>query len=154
MPGKYKTYTPEFREEAARMVIETSDAIADMAREAGISGTSRGTGSGPAGRSTRPRPAGPRGQGAIPPGLPQVTADPPILERVIANLTANALRYSPQRLSSPLTTCIRTAGSTAGSRPRAGYPQAYRGRMLSPSGGLATLATAPGSGSGWRCPAA
>jgi len=33
VPGKYKTYTPEFREEAARMVIETSHAIADMARD-------------------------------------------------------------------------------------------------------------------------
>ena len=32
---------------------------------------------------------------AIPPGLPQVMADPPILERVIANLADNALRYSP-----------------------------------------------------------
>jgi two-component system sensor histidine kinase KdpD len=32
---------------------------------------------------------------SIPPGLPQVLADPPILERVIANVTGNALRYSP-----------------------------------------------------------
>ena len=31
----------------------------------------------------------------IPPGLPRVMADPPIMERVIANVTANALRYSP-----------------------------------------------------------
>jgi two-component system sensor histidine kinase KdpD len=30
-----------------------------------------------------------------PPGLPQVMADPPLMERVIVNVTANALRYSP-----------------------------------------------------------
>jgi two-component system sensor histidine kinase KdpD len=32
---------------------------------------------------------------AIPEDLPEVAVDPGILERVIANLTANALRYSP-----------------------------------------------------------
>ena len=42
MPGKYKTYSPEFREEAARMAVETSRAIADVARELGISETSLG----------------------------------------------------------------------------------------------------------------
>ena len=42
MPGKYKTYSPEFREEAARMVVETSRAIADVARELSISETSLG----------------------------------------------------------------------------------------------------------------
>ena len=42
MAGKYKTYSPEFREEAARMVVETSRAIADVARELGISETSLG----------------------------------------------------------------------------------------------------------------
>jgi two-component system sensor histidine kinase KdpD len=31
----------------------------------------------------------------IPPGLPEVMADPAIMERVVANVTANALRYSP-----------------------------------------------------------
>jgi hypothetical protein len=31
----------------------------------------------------------------LPPGLPEVMADPPVLERVIANVTANALRCSP-----------------------------------------------------------
>jgi Transposase. len=40
--GKYKKYSPEFREEAARMVIETSRAIADVARELGVSETSLG----------------------------------------------------------------------------------------------------------------
>ncbi len=42
MPSKYKTYSPEFREEAARMVVDTSRAIADVARELGISETSLG----------------------------------------------------------------------------------------------------------------
>jgi transposase len=42
VPGKNNTYTPEFREEAARMVIETSHAIADVAGELGISETSPG----------------------------------------------------------------------------------------------------------------
>jgi two-component system, OmpR family, sensor histidine kinase KdpD len=32
---------------------------------------------------------------SIPPGLPRVMADPAIMERVVANVTANALRYSP-----------------------------------------------------------
>jgi two-component system, OmpR family, sensor histidine kinase KdpD len=31
----------------------------------------------------------------IPPDLPEVLADPGLLERIVANLTANALRYSP-----------------------------------------------------------
>jgi transposase len=42
LPAKYKTYSPEFREEAARMVVETSRAVADVARELGISETSLG----------------------------------------------------------------------------------------------------------------
>ena len=42
MPGKYKTYSPEFRNEAARLVVESSRPIADVARELGISETSLG----------------------------------------------------------------------------------------------------------------
>ena len=42
MPAKYKTYTPEFREEASRLVVETSRPIADVARELSISETSLG----------------------------------------------------------------------------------------------------------------
>ena len=42
MSGKTRNYSPEFREEAARMVVETSRAIADVARELGISETSLG----------------------------------------------------------------------------------------------------------------
>ena len=42
MPGKYRKFTPEFREEAARMVVETSRPVADVARELGINETSLG----------------------------------------------------------------------------------------------------------------
>ena len=42
MPKKYRNFSPEFREEAARMVVGTSRAIADVARELGISETSLG----------------------------------------------------------------------------------------------------------------
>ena len=39
MPGKYRKFTPEFREEAARMVVETSRPVAEVARELGINET-------------------------------------------------------------------------------------------------------------------
>jgi transposase len=39
---KYGKFSPEFREEAARMVVETSRPIADVARELGINDTSLG----------------------------------------------------------------------------------------------------------------
>jgi transposase len=42
LPGKYNTYSPEFREEAARLVIDSSRAIADVARELQITETSLG----------------------------------------------------------------------------------------------------------------
>lgn len=42
MSGKYKKYAPEFREEAARLVVDTSRPIADVARELGINETSLG----------------------------------------------------------------------------------------------------------------
>jgi transposase len=40
--GKYRKFTPEFREEAARMVVETSRPIVEVARELGINETSLG----------------------------------------------------------------------------------------------------------------
>ena len=42
MTEKYKKYSPEFREETARLVVETSRAIADVAREYGLSETTVG----------------------------------------------------------------------------------------------------------------
>jgi transposase len=40
--GKYRKFSPEFREEAARMVIDTSRSIAEVAREIGVSETTLG----------------------------------------------------------------------------------------------------------------
>jgi transposase len=40
--GKYRKFSPEFREEAARMVVDTSRPIAHVARELGINETSLG----------------------------------------------------------------------------------------------------------------
>ena len=37
MSGKYRKFSPEFRDEAAKMVIETSRAIAEVAREIQVS---------------------------------------------------------------------------------------------------------------------
>ena len=42
MAAKQQKYSPEFREEAARMVVEGSRAIAQVARELGLSETSLG----------------------------------------------------------------------------------------------------------------
>jgi two-component system sensor histidine kinase KdpD len=43
----------------------------------------------------------------LPSGLPRVMVDPPIMERVVANLTANALRYSPSGSPPLLTASVR-----------------------------------------------
>jgi transposase len=40
--GRYQKFTPEFREEAAKMVVEGSRAIAQVARELGVNETSLG----------------------------------------------------------------------------------------------------------------
>jgi transposase-like protein len=42
MSKGYRKYTPEFREEVAKMVIDTSRAITDVAREYGVHGTTLG----------------------------------------------------------------------------------------------------------------
>jgi two-component system sensor histidine kinase KdpD len=82
---------------------------------------------------------------SIPPGLPEVMADPPIMERVIANVTANALRYSPAG-SPPLLTA-----SARGDRVELhvvdrgpGVPKADRDQMFVPFQRLGE----PGSTSG------
>jgi two-component system sensor histidine kinase KdpD len=67
----------------------------------------------------------------IPPDLPPVMADPPIMERVIANLTTNALRYSPSG-SPPLLTASARGGRVilrvVDRGP--GVPEADRGRIF------------------------
>jgi transposase-like protein len=51
---KYEKYSPEFREEAAKMVVEGSGSIAQVARELRVSDTSLGNWVGHIGRRTRP----------------------------------------------------------------------------------------------------
>jgi two-component system sensor histidine kinase KdpD len=70
---------------------------------------------------------------AIPDDLPEVAVDPGILERVIANLTANALRYSPRSLPPTL------AGSALRDRVELrvidrgpGIPAEHRDQMFVP----------------------
>jgi two-component system sensor histidine kinase KdpD len=69
----------------------------------------------------------------IPPGLPEVMADPAITERIIANLAGNALRYSPAA-APPLLTA-RTAGNRVELRVvdhGPGIPAADRKRVFQP----------------------
>lgn len=42
MAARYQRYSPEFREQVAREVVETSRAIAEVAREHGVSETTVG----------------------------------------------------------------------------------------------------------------
>jgi len=85
----------------------------------------------------------------VPAGLPQVMADPTIMERVIANVTANALRYSPAG-SAPL-----LMASARGDRVEVrvvdhgpGVPQADRKRMFIPFQVLGDTGTTTGVGLG------
>jgi two-component system, OmpR family, sensor histidine kinase KdpD len=85
----------------------------------------------------------------LPPDLPQVMADPPIMERVIANLAANALRYSPDR-SPPLLTA-----SARGDRVEVrvidrgpGIPQAERDKAFLPFQRLGDTSNTTGVGLG------
>jgi two-component system, OmpR family, sensor histidine kinase KdpD len=69
----------------------------------------------------------------IPSGLPEVMADPAIMERVIANLIGNALRYSPA--ASPPLVAAWTAGDRVELRVidhGPGIPKADRERVFLP----------------------
>ncbi len=86
---------------------------------------------------------------SIPPDLPPVLADPPIMERVIANVTDNALRYSPAG-SPPLLTA-----SARGDRVELrvidcgpGVAEADRDRMFVPFQRLGDTDAATGVGLG------
>lgn len=85
----------------------------------------------------------------VPPGLPEVMADPSILERVIANVTANALRYSPAG-SPPLLTASATGNRVelrvADRGP--GVPEADRDRMFVPFQRLGEPDSTTGTGLG------
>ena len=69
----------------------------------------------------------------IPPGLPEIMADPAITERIIVNLAGNALRYSPAA-APPLLTA-RTTGNRVELRVidhGPGIPPADHQRMFQP----------------------
>ena len=97
-------------------------------------------GLGPSGRSVRVD---------LPPRLPKVVADPPVMERVIANLTANALRYSPAG-APPLVTASARSGRielrVIDCGP--GVPEADRDRMFAPFQRLGNTDSTTGVGLG------
>jgi two-component system, OmpR family, sensor histidine kinase KdpD len=97
-------------------------------------------GLGPSGRTVRVD---------LPSGLPHVMADPPVMERVIANLTANALRYSPAG-SPPLLTASARGGRielrVIDDGP--GVPEAYRDKMFEPFQRLGDPGSTTGVGLG------
>ena len=92
----------------------------------------------------------------IPDDLPEVLADPGLLERVIANLAGNALRYAPAGHAAPADRQrAGRPGRAERHRPGAGDPGPGPGRGLHRrSSGSATPTTPPGSASAWPCPAA
>ena len=97
-------------------------------------------GLGPSGRTVRVD---------LPPGLPKVVADPPVMERVIANLTANALRYSPAGSPPRLTARARSGLielHVIDCGP--GVPVADRERMFAPFQRLGDTGSATGIGLG------
>jgi two-component system sensor histidine kinase KdpD len=116
-------------------------------------------------RSVFPRPAdleeiitsaltglGPRAQAVrvdLPLGLPEVLADPPVLERVIANLTTNALRYSPAG-SPPLLTATARGGRVElrVTDHGPGIPLGDRDKMFAPFARLGESDPATGIGLG------
>jgi two-component system sensor histidine kinase KdpD len=83
----------------------------------------------------------------IPPGLPPVMADLAITERVIANLTANALRYAPDGSAVLLT--ARARGDQVQLRVidhGPGVPEADRDRMFAPFQRLGDTSSGVGLG--------
>ena len=85
----------------------------------------------------------------LPPGLPKVVADPPVMERVIANLTANALRYSPAGSPPRLTASARSGQielHVIDCGP--GVPEADRERMFAPFQRLSDTDSTTGAGLG------
>jgi two-component system sensor histidine kinase KdpD len=85
----------------------------------------------------------------VPRELPQVMVDPVIMERVIANVTANALRYSPSG-SPPLLTARAHAGRVElrviDHGP--GVPESDRDRIFLPFHRLGGIGSATGVGLG------
>jgi two-component system, OmpR family, sensor histidine kinase KdpD len=95
---------------------------------------------------------GPLAQAAgvsVPRELPPVMVDPAILERVIANVTANALRYSPGGSPPLLTACTRADRVDLRVIDHGpGVPEADRDRMFMPFRQLGGAGSAIGVGLG------
>jgi two-component system, OmpR family, sensor histidine kinase KdpD len=83
----------------------------------------------------------------MPPGLPLVMADPPLMERVIANVTANALRYSPAGSPPLLSAGVRGARVVLCVVDRGpGVPGPYRDWIFEPFRRLGEAGTGVGLG--------
>ena len=85
----------------------------------------------------------------LPAGLPEVLADPELMERVIENLASNALRYSPPA-TPPLLTA-RAHGRRVELRVidrGPGIPRTERTRAFLPFQRLGDTSTSPGAGLG------
>jgi two-component system, OmpR family, sensor histidine kinase KdpD len=83
----------------------------------------------------------------LPPGLPNVMADPPVMERVIANLTANALRYSPAGAPPLLTASARSGRVELRVIDRGpGVPETDRDKMFAPFQRLGDTSSTTGVG--------
>ena len=89
----------------------------------------------------------------VPTDLPVVSADAGLLERVIANLVQNALRYAPAgQPGRDQRQRARRPGRAARRRPRPGHPRRSTPTRSSPRSSAVTTrrATAPGSASASR----
>jgi two-component system sensor histidine kinase KdpD len=86
---------------------------------------------------------------SLPSGLPAVMADPPLMERVIANLIGNALRYSPDGAPPLLTARVRGGRVELRVADRGpGVSPADRDRMFAPFQRLGDTEPASGIGLG------
>ena len=85
----------------------------------------------------------------VPAGLPAVMADPELMERVIVNLTRNALRYSPPGTPPLLTARVHGGRVELRVIDRGpGIPAAERDRAFLPFQRLGDTSTSPGVGLG------
>jgi len=85
----------------------------------------------------------------VPAGLPEVMADPELMERVIVNLTRNAVRYSPPGIPPVLTACSnggRVELRVIDNGP--GIPDSDRERAFLPFQRLGDTSGSPGVGLG------
>lgn len=99
-------------------------------------------------------PQGCRIRISLPDDLPEVLADPPLLERILANLAANAVRYSPAGEHVLLTASGHNdRGDLRIADRRPGIPPAERDRVFQPSQRLGDRDNHTGVGLGLALPA-